>query len=247
MDEMQKDAPGLMAGQAIRSLGMRYTGGAEPPDNRFTHRSDSIDKLAMALAKAQGEFPVIPRDRTVRVKTRTGGEYTFSYAPLETLIACTRPALSKHGLAVVQERVGMAVRTVLLHESGQWMASHGTPILKMEEGPQADGSALTYAKRYDYSTMLLLAADEDDDANAAMGNAAEKKDKAPAKPKEQVKVVTAEQAAFMEKELERVGLTRTAFCRKYGIPGVQLLPAAMLHDATLAIEEYASKKKEKQS
>ena len=50
----------------------------------------------------------------------------FAYADLAEVIACTRPALAKHGLAVVQPLVGfgdgMAVQTWLLHEGGGALA-----------------------------------------------------------------------------------------------------------------------------
>ena len=38
-----------------------------------------------ALAKAQAAFPAIPRDRTVKVTMKSGGTYSFAYAPLDWL------------------------------------------------------------------------------------------------------------------------------------------------------------------
>lgn len=135
-------------------------------------QSENIDELAAALAKAQGEFPEIIRSKTVAVTTKTGGRYTFVYAPLEVIIAAVRPVLSANGLAIVQSIEAERVVTRLLHTSGQFISSGGTPILVTAEGAQAHGSALTYARRYDLTLLLALASEEDDDANQAEGNRA---------------------------------------------------------------------------
>ena len=60
------------------------------------------EQLNEALAKAQGEFPPIPREKTVTVKTKTGGSYSFAYAPLDAILSACRPVLAKNGLAITQ-------------------------------------------------------------------------------------------------------------------------------------------------
>jgi len=140
-------------------------------------RSESIAKLAEALASAQGEFPPIPRDRTVTVKSqRTGSQYTFSYAPLDTILDKVRPPLAKHGLALVQgvelqqleagKHPREFVRTTLLHSSGEWLA-HDQPLFTgaADNASQAYGSGMTYARRHGVQALLCVAADDDDDAN----------------------------------------------------------------------------------
>lgn len=139
------------------------------------YRSDTIALIAAALSAAQGEFPSIPRDRTVLVQTRTGSAYTFSYAPLDTILRVLRPVLARHGLALTQAPVPgdrVLLRTTLLHSSGEWLACD-VSVLQTDPGAQAYGSALTYARRYGVSALLCLATEEDDDGNAADGNAAE--------------------------------------------------------------------------
>jgi hypothetical protein len=138
--------------------------------------SEQIDQLATALAKAQGEFGPIKRDKTVTVTMRTGGRYTFSYAPLESILHAVMPALNKNGIslsqAVLQDGEREFVETTLLHASGQ-SRSNRTRIHVKEDGPQAYGSALTYGRRYGVTLILGISADDDDDANAAEGNQAE--------------------------------------------------------------------------
>jgi ERF superfamily len=128
--------------------------------------------LNAALAEAQGEFPAIPRERKVTVKTRTGGTYTFSYAPLDAILGACRPALSKHGLALSQllEDVGHgpSIRTELRHADGGMIGS-SFPLPRVPESPQELGSMLTYLRRYAIVALLGIATEEDDDGRQASG------------------------------------------------------------------------------
>jgi hypothetical protein len=140
--------------------------------------SEQIEKLATALAAAQGEFRNPPRNSSVTVQTKTGARYSFTYTSLDGIFDVIRPVMTKHGLALVQP-IGkdddgrQCCITRIIHTSGQWIE---TPVpLKVEgDGNQAFGSALTYARRYGITSLLAIASDEDDDANAADGNSAEK-------------------------------------------------------------------------
>lgn len=128
--------------------------------------------LAGALAKAQAAFPPIPRDKEVEVKTKTGGTYTFKYAPLDTIIAAVRGPLSENGLAFSQLLDGGDLVTVLLHSSGETLTGR-TPLPHSNgDTVQQYGSAVTYVRRYALQAVLGIAAEEDDDGNAASGNSA---------------------------------------------------------------------------
>lgn len=135
-----------------------------------------IPDLAAALAKAQGEFQPITKTKTATVASQKGS-YEYSYSTLDQIIAATRPALSKHGIACFQpsrtERDTVVVCTVLLHESGQ---SYTSPEIAMHAGgtPQASGSALTYAQRYSLRATLGVSAEDDDDDGRKARAAAKK-------------------------------------------------------------------------
>ena len=144
------------------------------PTNQF--QSPSINLLAEALAKAQGVIVAPPRSRTVRVVPRTGGAgYTFKYATLSDIIDAVQKPLSDNGIARLQLVSHDAnggfykLTTYLVHSSGQFIACE-VPIITEGHSNQQFGSALTYMKRYTLSAMVGLAADEDDDGNAADGN-----------------------------------------------------------------------------
>ena len=128
--------------------------------------SESIDKLAQALVKAQMDMPTIPMDGN-------NPYFKSKYATLGNVISETRPVLAKHGLAITQmvisdeEGVAMGVKTVLVHESGQWIESGAKVRLGFEKNaPQEAGAIISYLRRYALSAILNVYADEDIDANS---------------------------------------------------------------------------------
>lgn len=133
----------------------------------FSH-SDTIGKLAEALAKATAKFQPAFKDTSNPV-------YKSKYAPLENLIEATRAALCEHGLSVLQmpalSGVDIVLTTMLAHSSGEWITSTfqlpGT--MRDRFDAQTVGSALTYARRYAYQSILNIAGEVDDDGNAAVG------------------------------------------------------------------------------
>lgn len=137
--------------------------------------SGSLATLADALAAAQGEFTSPEKDRTVKVKTQGGQSYSFDYATLDSILKMARPVLCRHKLALTQLVVpapkgGHQLVTKLLHGgSGEWLEST-LPLMLQGNGPQAMGSAITYARRYAITALLCVCAEEDDDGVAAEGN-----------------------------------------------------------------------------
>jgi hypothetical protein len=148
--------------------------------NDFAELEPRLKDISAALSAAQGEFGAVIRDKTVTVTMKSGGKYTFSYAPLESILHAVKPALSKNGLSLTQAIIFIEgkeyVETTLRHSSGQTI-SNRIPIFVREDGPQAYGSGLTYARRYGVTLLLCISADDDDDGNAAEGNSAEAKQK----------------------------------------------------------------------
>lgn len=131
--------------------------------------SEQVDQLTAAVVAAQAKFPVIAKSHTARVPTKSGGEYSYRYADLEDVVTATRPVLVENGLSVRQyvdfDGTCDLLVTRLAHVSGQW--EDATMRLSDCPTPQAQGSAITYAKRYAYCAALNIVADEDDDANSA--------------------------------------------------------------------------------
>ena len=127
--------------------------------------SIETDKIASALAKAQGEF----KDAIPNRKAHYG-----YYADLSACMNAVRDALSKHEIALVQAPLEsptgrMSVVTWIGH-GGQWIKStYSMPI--EGAGAQKGGSAITYAKRYALTAILaIVGGEEDDDGSMASGN-----------------------------------------------------------------------------
>ena len=126
--------------------------------------SSEINELAAALVAAQGEFSAVP-------KGAVNPFFKSKYAALPDVVASASPVLSKHGLAISQhitydENGNDALMTYLMHKSGQYLA-YSMKLHLVKDDPQAQGSAVTYARRYSYMSVLGLVADEDDDGNRA--------------------------------------------------------------------------------
>jgi len=124
-------------------------------------QSESIAKLAIALAKFQANCPTIE-------KKKDNPFFKSKYAGLDDIINSIRKPLSEAGLSFVQLPSENALTTVLMHESGEYIQGTIPVTAKKENDPQAYGSAITYARRYSLASVLGLAVgDDDDDGNAA--------------------------------------------------------------------------------
>lgn len=123
--------------------------------------------LYAALAKAQGEFAALAKNREVEITMRTGGRYKFRYADLEAVLSATRPALAANGLAVVQRVVPVTganfseLVTALLHQDGGSIES----AIQLPSNGGGDiknyGATISYLRRYALTSLLCVAADDD--------------------------------------------------------------------------------------
>lgn len=128
-------------------------------------------KLAAALAKAQAAFTQIAKNRTVQIRMREGGAYTFRYADLEAIISATRPALASNGLAVLQVIVGEELQTILAHESGESVVSTMKLPPMHPADPKSYGAGISYLRRYAYQSMVCVASDDDLDQDGTEAGA----------------------------------------------------------------------------
>lgn len=159
------------------------------------NKSDNINELATALAKAQGAM-------RFAIKDANNPFFKSKYADLSSVVEAIREALSGNGLSYMQhlhpsEKHEVCVETVLLHASGQWVSCGTLTVPVSKHDAQGFGSALTYARRYSLSAAVGVVAD-DDDGNAAAAAPAPKA----AAPKPVAKEVPAkvkEKAAKIQK------------------------------------------------
>jgi hypothetical protein len=127
-------------------------------------QSEQINELAAALSKAQASI-------TGALKDSANPFFKSKYADLASCWDACRKQLTDNGLSVMQTTDIVAdtvvVRTTLAHSSGQWISGI-LPVRAKDESPQAQGSGITYARRYALAAMVGLA-QIDDDAEAAQG------------------------------------------------------------------------------
>lgn len=139
-------------------------------------QSESIAKLAAALVKAQAEVENA-------TKNADNPHLGSKYANLEEVLRVVKPVLSAHGLAVVQlpgiEGDSVTVETVLIHESGEWLAGvSGAPLPigrvnrkgePIPVGAQDVGSAITYLRRYALAAVASITQEDDDGQGVGKG------------------------------------------------------------------------------
>jgi hypothetical protein len=143
-------------------------------------QSENIEKLAAALVAAQSEMGNA-------VKGSSNPFFKSKYADINAVREAVIPVLSKHGIAVIQPTVTCEgknfVKTILIHESGQWLAGLTEILYKEKDNAQAQGSGITYARRYGLQSICNIGA-EDDDGNTASVPAPNQVAKAPDAEKE---------------------------------------------------------------
>jgi hypothetical protein len=127
-------------------------------------KSDQINELSAALAKAQAQMESAKKDTKA---------YSYNYSDLASVIAAAKPSLNENGLSFSQlieesEAGTVKVTTLLLHSSGQFLGSTGSleiPEMKSVNRAQAAGAAQSYLKRYQLQALVGLPS-EDNDASS---------------------------------------------------------------------------------
>jgi len=123
-----------------------------------------MKNLAIALVKAQSEMSN-PK------KGNTNPFFKNKYADLNAIREAVLSTLNENGIVVLQPMVNVDgknfVKTILLHESGEMMESFTEIIYNKVNDAQAQGSGITYARRYGLQSFVCVGAD-DDDGNKAV-------------------------------------------------------------------------------
>jgi hypothetical protein len=154
-------------------IGSTYEGLCNKMEFFVQHSSESISKIAEALAKAQAELENPEKSLTATIHSSFPREEsrTFRYASLASGLEKIRKCLSKHEIAIVQatsiERDTGLIKltTALVHSSGEQVSSDW-PVCPVSEtaAPHRMGAALTYARRYALFTLVGIAGEDDLDA-----------------------------------------------------------------------------------
>ena len=130
-----------------------------------TEKDQIVAVLYLDLVQVQKEIETVDKD----------GKNPFfnsGYATLGATITACKDILNKHNFIVLQpiqsDEFGVYVCTTLIHSTGGKIESKMRINQKEQNNPQAQGSAITYARRYSLQSLLCMNA-EDDDGNVATG------------------------------------------------------------------------------
>lgn len=161
--------------------------------------------IAKALLEFQADAPALQRDAI-------NPHFKSKFISLENLMSQVIPIANKHGLVISQFPTTLdgqpALRTRITHaESGE----HIEDVMLLQAGkqdPQAQGSAITYARRYALMAGLGLVADEDDDGARASEKAPATEKPTPFKAPEGPRGGKAEEIRIREHHDELVALVQ---------------------------------------
>lgn len=192
-----------------------------------------------ALSRFQTDCPIIPKTKTAKI-TSSAGSYTYSYAPLEVIVARVGPLLERHGLSYrfetnLEDRgdTTWQVATCLVHHVGGHAESSTfrAPIdakARMNDMQKA-ASAVTYAKRYAFCNALgIVTGDEDDD-----GHLGGTQSECAASP---------EIIATLRADLLAADIPLQAVCQTYSVELLEELTPTMVIDARRRLDDHKRKR-----
>jgi hypothetical protein len=145
-----------------RTTFTRSKGGKLEKENKMK-KSETIGKLAGALALAQAEMPDVK-------KNAQNPFFKNKYADLGAVIETSRPVLAKNGLSISQfptsEGDKIGVTSILMHTSGEYIEDTICISASDSKGvsiAQSAGIVISYLRRYGWASILGMYADEDTD------------------------------------------------------------------------------------
>ncbi len=132
--------------------------------NITNQKNNKMKEIATALLKAQSEM-------SNPVKGSSNPFFRSKYADLNSVREATIPVLNMHGIVVLQPMTAIEgknyIKTILLHESGETIESLTEIIYSKINDAQAQGSGITYARRYGLQSLVCVGADDDDGNKAS--------------------------------------------------------------------------------
>lgn len=182
-------------------------------------------QFAEDLAAFQGECPPIPKKSTAKITSKSGAQFSYSYAELDTIAGVIRSFLTQFGFSytwnskVDGERI--ACTCTLQHRGGhQQSALFEAPVdnSMSVNDTQKYAAALTYAKRQSLIQILGLTTC-DPDSDGAQGG-----------------VISEDQAHTLKAKITELGVNEQRFLAIYAITSVTELPANLYEAAIRALE-----------
>lgn len=127
-------------------------------------KSEKLDLLFSAMAKVQANV-------LAAIKDSENPNYDHLYSSLEAVWEACRDQLVQNGFCILQtgevdEKGEAGLVTILGHSSGQWIEGFFPLAMSGRKDPQAQGSAITYLRRYSLAAIVGVFQNDDDAENA---------------------------------------------------------------------------------
>lgn len=126
-----------------------------------------MKQIATALLKAQKQMGNATKDSS-------NPFLKSKYADLNAIREACMPSLNDNGIVVLQPTVTIEgknyVKTLLLHEGGESIECLTEIIYSKQNDAQAQGSGITYARRYGLQSFVNVGAEDDDGNKASQKN-----------------------------------------------------------------------------
>ena len=174
---------------------MRYT----EPETKVMYMNTPFKDMAWSdehknIFKAWADAK---KDMQVTVFKDDKNYYGRGYATLDASLIVGIPVFAKHGISIIQMPTDNLLINLMTHSSGEWIAFQ-YPLNIKEKNHQAQGSALTYARRYCFQALAGIAPGDDDDGEKGMER--DKKEEKPKSTRSKSSKKPSEQAKDWEKE-----------------------------------------------
>lgn len=157
------EPPSVMAllQQAVsQGLGVEQLEKLVDLEERISKRR-AAQEFADAMASFQRDCPPVLKNRTGKIATRSGGEYSYDYANTADIIAVVRPVLYEYGLSFTWDSEATATHVtetcILRHVNGHFIQARATMPTASAAGmgeQQKCEAASTYAQRASLSKVL---------------------------------------------------------------------------------------------
>ncbi|MEK9769237.1 MAG: ERF family protein [Betaproteobacteria bacterium] len=135
------------------------------------YMSEEIGEISKALASAQGEYDIVIKGDTVKMKVYSKKldkyiDMSYKFATLSTIQEAIRKPFKDNDLSYVHQLIGDKLVCRLMHSSGQWLAS-SYQLRFADQGniDQEMGKIITYGRRYTLAAIAGIAQEDDDAAS----------------------------------------------------------------------------------
>jgi hypothetical protein len=197
-------------------------------------RRDAEKEFNQALANLATKMPRIKKNGKIELPKKDGTTGVVSFAKIEHIDTAIRPLLTEAGFSLSFDTAqrqsdggGLIITGILLHKNGYSRTS--SMPLPLDSGPgrnnlQANGSTMSYGRRYVTCMLLNIITEGEDDDGTALNT------------------ITIEEAAEVDVKVTETNSDKKAFLEYMGVDDVRNILAKDKNKALSALKKKAKAK-----